>query len=146
MTWSYIYREQPQFARFSPWHELRRLQNEINRSFEPEFDVGGTAPAINLWGSAEKIVATMALPGINPASLDLTVHGESLAVSGEWLETAGAEAVARRRERPKGRFSRLIELPFAVDGNGVEAEYKNGIVTVTLPRAAADKPKKIKIN
>lgn len=136
------------FSALTPWGNFRRLHDEMNRLFDiPEFDAQGTYPPINIWNDDEKAIAHVEIPGIDPAKLDLTVTGNLFTLSGE-REALDLKdgSVRHRQERRAGKFTRTLELPFPIESNAVEAEYKNGILTVTLPRAEQHKPRKIKVN
>jgi HSP20 family protein len=86
------------------------------------------------------------MPGVSPDDIDIDVTGDALSISGERKpDEVAKEARYHRRERSYGSFSRTIQLPFMVDTNKVEANFKNGILMISLPRAEADKPKKITI-
>jgi HSP20 family protein len=86
------------------------------------------------------------MPGVNPNNIDIDVTGDALSISGERKpDEVAAEARYHRRERTYGSFSRTVQLPFMVDTSKVEANFKNGVLMINLPRAEADKPKKITI-
>lgn len=135
-------------ATWSPFAELRSLQREMNRLFDG-YD-GGTAlsrfPALNVWGNSENVVVTAELPGVDAAGLDITVVNNQLTIKGERKEEKPAkDAVCHRCERGVGTFIRTVRLPFAVDGDKVAAKFDNGVLTITLPRPEAAKPKRIEI-
>lgn len=134
------------FARSAdPFRELQRLQQDMNRLFhdapnrtEQEF------PAVNVWTGREEYVVTTEIPGIDPAELDITVLGDTVTLRGS--RTAPALATGEtfhRRERGYGQFVRSLKLPKAVDPAKVEARYARGILSLTLPRAEEEKPRKI---
>jgi HSP20 family protein len=103
-------------------------------------------PAMNVWTSEDSAVVTAELPGCNADNLDISVVNETLTVAGSRApEELEEGATYHRRERSCGGFSRTFQLPFQVDAGQVEATFQNGILQVTLPRAEADKPKKIAI-
>jgi len=136
----------------STWREFDRLQREMNRLFDT-MSTGGTRlraapsyPAVNIWTNNESAVITAELPGVDPESVDISVEGETLTLSGERkLETMAEGDKYHRRERSYGKFSRAIQLPFLVDAGGVEALFNNGVLQISTPRAEADKPKKIAV-
>jgi HSP20 family protein len=86
-------------------------------------------------------------PGVDPKTLELSVLHGTLTIKGEkpGLAQVSAEAY-HRNERAAGRFVRAIELPVAVNAAGVHADYKNGLLLVTLPKSEAAKPKQIPIS
>jgi HSP20 family protein len=86
------------------------------------------------------------LPGLKPDELDISVTGDTLSLSGERKIPAEDEnAQYHRREREAGKFSRIVSLPSQVNTGKVEASCKDGILTITLPKAEAAKPKQITI-
>jgi len=134
----------------SVWEEMNQVQREMNRllnSVVPASSRGlATFPGINAWTSEDEEIVTAELPGVDPEKLDLSVVNEVLTISGEREVQEPAEDVRfHRRERLSGKFSRSIQLAFPVDTGKVSAHYENGLLEVTLPRAEADKPRKINV-
>ena len=134
----------------SAWEEMERVQREMNKilnNFTVERPRSISAfPAMNAWTTDEEEVVTAALPGLSPEDVDLTIVNDVLTLSGERKNQEPAEELRyHRRERTEGQFSRSIQLSFPVDSNKVSASYENGILTVRLPRAEADKPRKISV-
>jgi len=128
--------------------EMERLQREMNRvydSFYPsQLRPAPGYPALNIWTNENGLSITAEVPGIKPEDIDISVVGETLTLSGErYPDGLPEDAQYHRQERGYGKFSRTIQLPFPVDVNKVEATFKNGVLQVSLPRAEADKPKKI---
>ena len=138
------------FRRPSIWQEMDQLQREMNRLFdatsrERVFNPP-SYPAINIWTTEDGQLISAEMPGIHPDDIDIDVTGDALSISGERKpDEVAKEAHYHRRERSYGSFSRTIQLPFMVDTNKVEANFKNGVLMISLPRAEADKPKKITI-
>ena len=138
------------FRKPSIWQEMDQLQREMNRLFDATSKrsvfTPPSYPAINIWTKEDGQLISAEMPGINPDNIDIDVTGDALSISGERKQDkVGEEARYHRRERSYGSFSRTIQLPFMVDTNKVEANFKNGILMISLPRAEADKPKKITI-
>jgi HSP20 family protein len=129
---------------------MDQLQREMNRLFDSTskgrvFN-SPTYPAINIWMNEDGQVISAEMPGVHPDDIDIDVTGDALSISGERKpDEVAREAHYHRRERSYGLFSRTVQLPFMVDTNKVEASFKNGVLTINLPRAEADKPKKIAI-
>ena len=147
---------------WNPWQAMEALRRDIDRAFSnagalnrPAFRTAflpGRAarqyPLINLSEDRDHIYVEALAPGIDPASLDVAVMRHVLTLSGEkrrHAEDIKPEAF-HRSERAAGKFVRTIELPLEVDPNQVKAEYKHGILTVTLPKAAESKPKQISVS
>jgi HSP20 family protein len=106
-------------------------------------------PPVNVWYNGETALAKAELPGVNPESLDVSVVNDTLTLKGSRageLDAAQAESAQwLRRERPAGEFTRAVKLPFRVESDKVGAAFSNGVLTLTLPRAEADKPRKIAV-
>jgi HSP20 family protein len=138
------------YQRPSIWQEMDQLQREMNRLFDATsrgrvFN-SPSYPAINIWTNDDGQFITAEMPGVNPENLDIDVTGDALSISGERKqEEVGKDARYHRRERSFGTFSRTIQLPFMVDPDKVEASFQNGVLQINLPRAEADKPKKIQV-
>jgi HSP20 family protein len=130
---------------------MRRLRRDMNRLLG-DFPVRAgwsTAPgfpAMNAWTNEDSAVVTAELPGVGIDDVEITVEKDTLSLRGrrepEELEEG---ASFHRRERRFGSFNRAFRLPFAIDAAEVKAEFKNGLLTIVLPRAETDKPKKIAI-
>ena len=133
---------------WSPFAEMQSLQREMNRLFDG-YDGGAPMsrfPALNVWGNSENVVVTAELPGLQPEDLDLSVVNNQLTIKGERKADKPAEdAVCHRSEREAGSFVRTVRLPYAVEGDKVAATYENGVLTITMPRHEATKPKRIEI-
>jgi HSP20 family protein len=118
-----------------------------------DFLLGGTTgpvhagyPPLNVWSGEEGAVVTAEIPGVDPNDIDITVVGETLTVKGDRKREGFPEGTKyHRRERAYGDFSRTIQLPFQVDQEKVEAKFKNGILSIELPRFPEEEPKKIDI-
>ena len=103
-------------------------------------------PAVNVWTNEDGLVITAEVPGVNPDAIVISVVGETLTLSGEREPEVLTEGVRyHRQERGHGKFNRSIQLPFPVNVNEVEATFKNGVLSVALPRAEKDKPRKIAV-
>ena len=106
----------------------------------------GWTPALDLYQNNDNIVAVIELPGMRKEDIEISLQDGTLTISGERKEERGTEDGATRTERYTGKFRRSITLPTRVDANKVNATYKDGILTVTLPKAEEAKPKQIQIN
>ena len=149
-------------AVWDPFVGLDALRREIDRAFEGAssdreprwgrvaFLPGRAArqyPLVNLSEDSGNLYVEALAPGVDPKSLDLSVVQGALTIKGEkpGLAQVSAEAY-HRNERAAGRFVRTIELPADVDAAKVRAEYKNGLLLITLPKSEAAKPKQIPIS
>jgi HSP20 family protein len=130
-----------------PWREMQRLQNEVNRLVSGVTQsVGQDYPPINIWMGGDDVIVTVEMPGVDTANVDISVIGDRLTLSGSRdIKPLKEGESNHRQERNYGRFSRTIQLPFNVEAAKVDAKYDKGILKIALPRAEADKPKKIAI-
>lgn len=131
------------------WQEMERLRQDMNRLFESSRPRSRAArfPAINVWSNdLEGVIVSAELPGVSPEALDISVTADTLTINGSRLpEDLPEGAQYHRRERYCDEFSRTVQLPYTVDTNQVEASAENGILTITLPRAEAEKPRQIEV-
>jgi len=138
------------FRKPSIWQEMDQLQHEMNRLFDTtsrgRVVSAPSYPAINIWTNDEGMFISAEMPAIHPNDINIDVNADGLSISGDRKpDEVAKEATFHRRERSYGSFSRTIQLPFMVDTNKVEANFRNGVLMISLPRAEADKPKKITI-
>lgn len=134
----------------SPWGEMERMRREMNRLFSnwPAYRLNPapTYPAMNVWTNEDGAVVTAEVPGMDTEDLNISVVGNTLTVSGDRTPYELQEGETyHRRERGSGSFTRSFELPFDIEPGEVEAKYEKGVLQITLPRAEADKPRKIAI-
>lgn len=128
----------------------RSVFDELNDAFGDLFwgdaSAGNRFPALNAWVSDHGVVVDAELPGIDPKNLDISVVGDELTLTGRRDPDEAKESdTYHRRERRFGRFTRSLRLPFKVEAAKVTANYRHGVLRITLPRAEADKPKRIAI-
>jgi HSP20 family protein len=129
----------------SPFGELRRLQEEMDRLRRSATTPQGF-PAINVYAHQDGIVITAELPGVKEDGLDVTVHRDTVTLRGQRQDQPEGAQGYHRRERRSGPFGRTFSLPFQVDPERVEAKLSNGILTLTLHRPEQDKPKRIRVS
>ncbi len=137
----------------SPLARLSAFQHEVDRFFDLPFfgresnrTVGWT-PALDLHQDKDNLFVHAELPGMKKEDVTLSLHDGILTLSGERRSMpAEGDKTTVRNERFFGRFERGITLPTPVDATRVSASYENGILTVTLPKAEAAKPRQIEIN
>lgn len=138
----------PTVRRRSLWREMDRLQREMSRLLDDASpQTTGEFPPLNVWANEEHALVTAELPGIEADSLDVSVVGDTITLSGERpVPDVDGDVKFHRRERWHGNFSRTLQMPFRIDADGVDAAYENGVLQLALPRAEADKPKRISVN
>lgn len=127
---------------------IDRINKEFNRAsnFLGDF-TSDASPAVNVYSNDEAMLLTAELPGIDVEKLDVSVNGRNVTISGSraaHVEKEGEKALLK--ERSDLSFNRTFTLPFTIDSEKVEADYKNGILSVKLPKVEAEKPKSIKVN
>ena len=134
------------------WREIERLRRDMDRLVEismPRLPRARVTrfPAVNVWtNDQEGIIVSAELPGVSPEALDISVTADTLTISGSRSpEDLPEGAQYHRRERYCDEFSRTVQLPYTVDTNQVEASAENGVLTIALPRAEAEKPKQIEV-
>jgi HSP20 family protein len=133
-------------VRWDPISELARFQRDFEGLFTGPSGTVHQFPAVNAWVNENEAYLTAELPGVDPQELEINVEGETVTLSGKRPSPdLGESAEFHRHERLYGEFSRTLQLPFRVDANGVDAKLNRGMLTVKLPRAEVDKPKKITI-
>jgi len=144
--------QRPHVSNWSPLDQFESLRNEINRLFENPLagvseNFNTWAPALDLYEDKDNLVATAELPGMKKEEIEISLHEGNLTIAGERkVEKQYGEKETQRSERFFGRFQRTIALPKTVDANGVKAAYKDGVLTVTLPKSPEAKPKQIAVS
>jgi HSP20 family protein len=131
-----------------PWTGAN-LRREMDRLFERFFEpgwppelptIGEWAPSLDVSETKDSVVVKMEVPGIEAKDISVSLQENGLTVKGEKKqETADKDERYHRVERSYGAFTRTVRLPAAVDGSKVAAGFKNGLLTVTLPKAAGAK-------
>lgn len=124
------------------------LEREIlNRAFSPFFFEAPEPefPLLNVSSGENEILIEAEVPGVDPESLDISVVGDTLTIRGERKAEVPEKSVYLRHERPEGSFYRTLSLPFRVDADQIKATSASGLLRITLPRAAEDRPKKISV-
>lgn len=124
---------------------LATLQDELDRLFEAPLT--GWAPALDVQEDKENFIVRLEVPGMKREDIEVSLQEGALVISGERKEVpVSEETTVHRQERYYGKFSRVLTLPTAVAGDKVKAQYKDGILTVTLPKAEEAKPKTITVS
>jgi HSP20 family protein len=142
----------PSFGFRSQSDELDRMRRQMDRlfndfsslSYEPK---AGVFPLVNITEDSDNFYIRAELPGVEAGGLDIQATDNNISISGERKIPAEAEGVKyHRREREAGKFSRMISLPSDVDTDKVSAGLENGILTLSVPKAEAAKPRQISVN
>ena len=133
---------------------LSGLQEQVNRLFESAFPrrsdnsaLTTWAPAVDIYETENELVVKADLPEVSEKDLDVRVENNMLSIRGERkFEQKVEEENYLRVERTYGTFSRSFSLPNTISTEAIKADYKNGVLTVTLPKRAESKPKQVKVN
>jgi HSP20 family protein len=145
-------------VRLEPFRDLLTIQERMNRMFdaafrntgdaqEQEWSLGGSwAPLVDIYEKDGRIVLSAELPGVDPKRVDIRLENNVLTLSGERKPVTEVTRDAFHRvERSYGPFSRSFSLPAAVDQEKIGADYRDGVLTVSLPRRQETLPKQIQV-
>jgi HSP20 family protein len=139
---------------WNPFGEMSLLQNQMNRLFNsalqgwPDGDSNGTTswtPAADIYESDNELTVNLDLPGVDPNMVDIRVENNTLTIRGERHFEEKQKENFHRVERSYGPFARAFTLSTFVDPDKIRASYKAGVLSITLPKAEAAKPKRIQI-
>ena len=120
---------------------LSRLVNNLQEGNKTEF------PPINVWASEKNVVVVAEVPGIDPDDIDLQICNQIITIkTRRQMDEPEDGQTFHRRERGHGKFTRSIELPYAVDPEKINAVFSKGQLRIEFTRAAVDLPKKITVH
>lgn len=141
--------------RYDPFRDLRSLQDEVNRLFTGNvgrsFDDEGIArgswhPSVDIYENKEQIVLEAELPGMNREDFDLSIENNIVTLRGERrFEKKDDTDNYHRVERAYGSFTRSFTLPNTVTAEGASADYRNGVLRVTIPKREETKARRIEV-
>lgn len=139
--------------RWKPFTEIDSLQREMNSLFDSivpsnnDIMSSSFVPAAEMSETPEAVHLKLEVPGLDAKDIDIQVAAESIAIAGERkTETKTEDNGMTRSEFRYGSFRRVIPLPARVKNTEVNAEYKDGILNLTLPKAEEEKNKVVKVN
>lgn len=147
--------QRPELANWPGFGRLSNLREEIDRLFEAPLAelartsqlFSGWTPALDVFEDQDSLVVKAEVPGMKKEDIEISLHDGSLSISGERKgESKSEDTEVYRAERFFGRFQRTVMLPTPVNAEKVKAQYKDGILTVTLPKTEEAKPKHIDVN
>ena len=142
-------------VRREPFRDLVSLRDAMNRLFEESFVRPGEGltpfepgtAAVDVFETDDAVVVRSMLPGVKADDLDVSISGDVLTIRGESKsEEKVEEGNYIRREIRYGSFSRSVHIPTRVQADQAEADYTDGVLTLTLPKAEEVKPKAIKVS
>jgi len=140
--------------RFEPFRGTSTLQDQMNHLFNEAFErtseeanLTAWAPAVDIYETEHELVVKADIPEIKPEELDIRVENNILTIRGERkFEEKVSENNYLRVERSYGSFSRSFSLSNTVNAEAIKADYKNGVLTLSIPKREEAKPKQIKVN
>ncbi len=141
--------------RWRPFREFSDIQAEMNRLFDSAFGHPAAvstgeriwAPLCDMWETKEDVVLAFEVPGVTEKDFNVSITGDLLTVKGERrLQAELNEQSAHRLERAYGKFERAVQLPMPVQPDKVRASYRDGVLTITLPKVEEIKPREIKVD
>jgi HSP20 family protein len=106
----------------------------------------GAFPPVNVFNDGEDYILVAELPGVRKEDLDVEVRGDTLRIQGKKTIAYDESASVHRRERSAGQFDRTLTLPAEIEAGKVTAQYRDGLLTLRLPRAESAKPRTVAIN
>ncbi|MEW5975539.1 MAG: Hsp20/alpha crystallin family protein [Acidobacteriota bacterium] len=144
-------------TKWEPLRDLLTLQDRMNRLFDDSMrSVRGTdealssalwSPPVDIYETEGEVILKAELPEVNQNQIDIKVENNTLTISGERaLERDAKRENFHRIERAYGSFSRSFSLPTTIDQEKIRAEYKDGILKLTMPKREETKPKQIKVS
>ena len=146
--------QRPELTSWPVFGRLSDLRTEIDRFFDSPFAelsrtsslLSGWMPAVDLFEDKDHFTVKAELPGMKKDDIELTLHEGCLSISGERRDGSKyKDAEVHRSERFVGRFQRTLSLPAPVAADKITAQYKDGVLTVTLPKTEEAKPKQIDV-
>ena len=138
--------------RWDPFEEGGDLQSEMNRMFDGFFGRSLTgldrvwAPAVDMFETKDDLMVRAELPGMTEKDVELSITGDVLTLRGERNAAADGQESVHRNERWYGKFERSLTLPIPIQADKVKATYRDGVLTIQLPKAEEVKPRTIKID
>ena len=141
--------------RYNSWQEVNSLQRQLNRLFDDalssenwgDFSNLSKIPAAELSETDDALLLKLEVPGMEAKDLDIQVMADKVAIVGERKSETKSEAKGvTRSEFRYGKFSRIIPLPSRIQNTNVTADYKDGILNLTLPKSEDEKNKVVKVN
>lgn len=134
-----------------PFATLRAVQRAVDAAIGSDWFGAGTAgagafPLVNVFNDGDDFVLVAELPGVKKEDLDVQVRGDTVRIQGKKTVAYDDNASVHRRERASGQFDRTVTLPVQLDAAKVGAEYRDGVLTLRLPRAESERPRTVVIN
>ena len=140
--------------RWHPFRDMWSLRDAIDRVFEERFTrpsswlegMGDGLIRADMRETDDALIVTADLPGLKPEDIDITVRANTLTIEGELQsKEEGERGNVHFRERRYGKYRRSVSLPEGVDSDAVEAEFKNGVLEIVLPKTEQARPKQVPV-
>lgn len=133
-----------------PFQALLALQRALDTTRQSDWSradttSGGGFPPINVFRQQDDFVLIAELPGVNKSDLDIQVKSDYVRIAGKKTIAYDEHHSVHRRERVSGQFDRTFQLPARIDPERVNAEFRDGMLAVYLPRAESDKPRSVSV-
>ncbi len=133
-------------VRYEPWALLNRLHRELDQTFENTARDASWAPTVDIHEEPQRFIVSADLPGVKPADIEVTADKGVLTLRGErQLEQRGVEGHYSRVERVSGKFVRTFSLPDNVQTDAIKAQFRDGVLELTIPKVAKPEPRRIEI-
>jgi HSP20 family protein len=134
-----------------PFEALFALQRALDSRLDSDWMGTGTTgtgsfPPVNLFQKGEDFVAVVELPGVDKSDLKIEAKENAIRIVGKKNIKYDESASMHRRERVWGSFDRTISMPLHINADGIQAEYRDGVLALLIPRAEREKPRSIKIS
>lgn len=149
--------QRPETAWRLPFSHVSNLRDEMDQFFDQLFQstwdltretqlMGGWSPVIDLYEDNDNLVVKAEVPGMKKEDIQITLHGDTLSISGERKLERKTDSGTYRSERFEGRFHRVFSLPTVVNPDKITATYADGLLTISMPKAEEAKPKQIPVS
>jgi HSP20 family protein len=133
-------------VRYEPWTLLNRLRRELDQSFDTVAHDASWTPAVDIHEEAKQFVVRADLPGVKPADIEITAEKGVLSLRGSRnFEQRSDDGHYSRVERVSGKFVRTFTLPENVQTDAIKAQFKDGVLELTIPKVAKPEPRRIEV-
>ncbi len=133
-------------VRYEPWGLLNRLRREMDQTFENAASDASWSPAVDIHEEAQQFVVHADLPGVKPADIEITAEKGVLSLRGARnFERKSDDGHYSRVERVTGKFVRTFTLPENVQTEAIKAQFKDGVLELTIPKVAKPEPRRIEV-
>jgi HSP20 family protein len=133
-------------VRYEPWGLLNRLRREMDETFEHAASNATWTPAVDIHEEAKQFIVRADLPGVKPADIEITAEKGVLSLRGARnFEQKSDDGHYSRIERVNGKFVRTFTLPENVQTDAIKAQFKDGVLELTIPKVAKPEPRRIEV-